>query len=168
MEKEKTLGISIPMPCIESWDKMTPKENGKHCDSCNKLVVDFTTMPTQDVLLYFVNNKSQKICGHFYQDQIGVKYNSFHHYLLNSYCKADKLKNRSFKFITMALISFVLTITGCSNHNSSLERLTGDSISTVHNDTNLVTTGKIKVEEPLTKDTIKQEKKTCNNNNKIK
>lgn len=51
MKNEETLGISIPIPCFEDWDKMTSKANGKYCNSCNKLVVDFTTMPTQDVLL---------------------------------------------------------------------------------------------------------------------
>lgn len=151
------LGIKIPIPCNEDWDKMTPKENGKHCDSCNKLVVDFTTMPTQDVLLYFVKNKAQKTCGHFYQEQIGTKYNSFHYYLLNAYCKADKLKLKSLRLATMALISFVLIITGCNTHSNNKEQITGDSVRVERNDTNLMT-GKVAIEE----DTTNLKKKSCN------
>ena len=161
MKNEETLGISIPTPCFEDWDKMTSKTNGKHCDSCNKLVVDFTTMPTQDVLLYFVKNKAQKTCGHFYKGQIETKHNSFHHYLLNTYCKADKLKNTSLRLIAMALISFVLTTTGCNTSSQNGETTTGDSTRVEQIDTNLVTTGVVLA--PLKTDSTKHKRKSCNN-----
>jgi hypothetical protein len=155
MKKRETIGISIPIPCNEDWNKMTPKENGKHCDSCNKIVVDFTTMPTQDILLYFVNNKSQKTCGHFYKDQIGIKHNSFHHYLLNSYCKADKLKYKFVRFAAMALISFALIITGCNTSGKNSDQITGDSTRVEQIDTNSVS-GKISIESDTSS------KRSCN------
>ncbi|HEX3134010.1 MAG TPA: hypothetical protein VHX44_10570 [Planctomycetota bacterium] len=37
--------LHIPTPCHESWDGMTPTENGRHCAACNHVVVDVTSMP---------------------------------------------------------------------------------------------------------------------------
>ena len=61
--------ISIPEPCHEDWGKMTPKEQGRHCDKCNLTVVDFSSMSTPDVLNYFKNNKG-RICGRVNQSQL--------------------------------------------------------------------------------------------------
>ena len=162
MKKGETLGITIPQPCDKDWDKMTAKENGKHCDTCNKIVVDFTTMPTQDILLYFVNNTAQRTCGHFYKGQIETKHNSFHLFLLSTYCKADKLKNTSLRIVAMALISFVLTTTGCNTSGRNGETTVGDSSRIEQIDTNLVTTGVVLA--PLKTDSTRHKKKSCNNN----
>jgi hypothetical protein len=36
--------LHIPKPCHENWDAMTPQERGRHCDVCDKTVVDVTRM----------------------------------------------------------------------------------------------------------------------------
>nr|WP_294945012.1 carboxypeptidase-like regulatory domain-containing protein [uncultured Mucilaginibacter sp.] len=53
--------IDIPKPCHESWDAMTPVEQGRHCQSCCKTVIDFTTMPNADVIAYLSSHKNT--CG---------------------------------------------------------------------------------------------------------
>ncbi|MBS7252800.1 hypothetical protein [Flavobacterium branchiicola] len=65
---ERNLKITIPEPCHENWDKMTPKDNGRFCLSCTKTVVDFTTMLPEEIQQYFISNKN--ICGRFKNDQL--------------------------------------------------------------------------------------------------
>ena len=66
------LRISIPEPCHESWEGMTPVEgtSARHCDSCVKNVVDFTGF--SDAQLHaFTKEKGANICGRFRPDQLG-------------------------------------------------------------------------------------------------
>jgi hypothetical protein len=40
--------LHIPTPCHESWDGMTPTENGRHCATCNHVVIDIASMPVAE------------------------------------------------------------------------------------------------------------------------
>lgn len=60
--------ITIPEPCQENWDQMTPKEKGRHCDKCAKQVVDFTPMSDGQIVNYLKNNPGS--CGRFYNYQL--------------------------------------------------------------------------------------------------
>ncbi len=62
--------ITIPKPCHENWNTMTPKEKGRFCGSCAKTVVDFTKKTTEEIQDYLVENKNQRVCGHFYKKQL--------------------------------------------------------------------------------------------------
>tara|TARA_R110002049_G_scaffold65035_1_gene170911 strand:+ start:30583 stop:31479 length:897 start_codon:yes stop_codon:yes gene_type:complete len=62
--------ISIPKPCHENWNEMTPKEKGRFCDSCSKTVIDFTKMNTYEIQDFINENKNNRICGHFKQTQL--------------------------------------------------------------------------------------------------
>ncbi len=61
--------LHIPEPCHENWDAMTPQDKGRHCQSCNKIVVDFSVMTDRQVLDYLKNAKGNT-CGRFYNDQL--------------------------------------------------------------------------------------------------
>lgn len=62
--------ISIKEPCNEDWQKMTPKEQGRHCASCNKCVVDFTNFTDKEIFNYLAENRSQQTCGRFKSSQL--------------------------------------------------------------------------------------------------
>ncbi len=62
--------ISIPQPCHEDWNKMNPNEQGRHCSSCAKTVVDFTGMNDDEVKYFFLNKKEERVCGRFKQIQL--------------------------------------------------------------------------------------------------
>lgn len=67
---ERNYKITIPEPCNENWDKMTPTENGRFCLSCSKTVTDFTTMLPDEIQHYFIQNQNEKICGKFRKSQL--------------------------------------------------------------------------------------------------
>jgi len=61
--------VSIPQPCHENWDAMTPQDKGCFCASCAKTVIDFSQMSDAQVLNYLSQAKG-RVCGRFAQDQI--------------------------------------------------------------------------------------------------
>ena len=63
------VNLQIPQPCNENWANMTPEENGRHCASCNRTVIDFSGM-TDKQLFEFFKNYSGGACGRFYNDQL--------------------------------------------------------------------------------------------------
>jgi len=64
------LKISIPKPCHEDWEAMTPNTQGRHCNSCVKTVVDFTGMSDEEVKYFFLHKKEDKVCGRFKAEQV--------------------------------------------------------------------------------------------------
>ncbi len=66
----KNYRITIPKPCHEDWQKMTPNEKGRFCASCTKTVVDFTKKSTKEIQEYLTENKGKRVCGHFYRKQL--------------------------------------------------------------------------------------------------
>ncbi len=62
--------LTIPEPCHEDWQQMTPTQQGRFCNACAKQVVDFSTMTDTQVLNYFSSIKNEKVCGRAYPDQL--------------------------------------------------------------------------------------------------
>ncbi len=67
---ETKLKITIPNPCHEDWNKMTPDETGRFCSSCSKCVVDFTNKSSIEIQEYFSLNQGEKVCGIFKNEQL--------------------------------------------------------------------------------------------------
>ena len=65
----KTIEFTVPVPCHENWNNMSPNEQGRFCASCQKSVVDFTDMTDHELLLFF-KNKATQTCGRFRTDQL--------------------------------------------------------------------------------------------------
>jgi Secretion system C-terminal sorting domain len=71
----KQLQLTIPIPCHEDWDAMTPVDKGKFCGSCQKQVVDFSDMSDRQVAEFFKKpilslSKGGSVCGRFMNDQL--------------------------------------------------------------------------------------------------
>ena len=66
----KNYRLSVPKPCHENWNEMTPNEKGKFCSSCTKTVVDFTQKTPLEIQEYLIENKGKRVCGHFYRKQL--------------------------------------------------------------------------------------------------
>ncbi|WP_207510311.1 carboxypeptidase-like regulatory domain-containing protein [Longitalea luteola] len=93
-----SIHLNIPEPCHENWNNMTPREQGRFCGSCQKVVVDFSVMSDQEMLNYF-SKASEHVCGRFSNDQ------------LNKEIKPTEKKKR-FKLVylwSVMLASFIIT-----------------------------------------------------------
>lgn len=96
MNTQKSLVIANP--CHENWNKMTPTEKGKFCQSCSKEVVDFTKKSKEDVIQYLENYKGDgQTCGQFTASQIDK--------VGTSYINSSLYRRLSISF--MALLGFL-------------------------------------------------------------
>lgn len=62
------INITIPEPCHESWDAMTPTEKGRFCQLCTKEVIDFTKLSDEQIIKHL--NSNGTICGRFSEKQL--------------------------------------------------------------------------------------------------
>lgn len=65
----EAIQLQIPEPCHENWQTMSPKEQGRFCGSCQKMVVDFSIMSDKEILNY-ISSANTHLCGRFSNDQL--------------------------------------------------------------------------------------------------
>jgi len=110
------LKFSIPKPCHENWDAMTPESQGRFCSLCAKTVVDFTGMKAPEISEYLLANQSNKVCGRFEKTQLEPQ-------PLNIYIPRDVFFGQTsfYKMFLLALlISMGSTLFSCKRDNSYL------------------------------------------------
>jgi hypothetical protein len=66
----KKIQLQIPKPCHENWNEMTPYDQGRFCNSCQKNVVDFTGMSDSQLVAFFKKPTTGSVCGRFMNDQL--------------------------------------------------------------------------------------------------
>jgi hypothetical protein len=164
---EKT-DILISNPCNKDWNKMTPRNNGKHCNACNKTVIDFTTWEVEDIKTY-LKSKNENVCGHFKALQVAVQRPKHHQFLVDLYLKTDhNFKTPYFKTIILSLIVFCMTVVGCNRptihdeicmnnyQDTTRNKIKGKEISTQPELIQFL--GRVKRPEPIITDTCKTKK----------
>ncbi len=67
---QEAFKLMITKPCTKNWDVMLQTSDGRHCNSCKKNVIDFSTMKDYEVKNYFLQHKDEEICGRFYSNQL--------------------------------------------------------------------------------------------------
>ncbi len=65
---KKPIQISIPTPCHENWDAMTPADKGRFCASCQKTVFDFTNSSDREIASVLKN--TDNACGRLRNSQL--------------------------------------------------------------------------------------------------
>ena len=66
--KPQSIQISIPHPCTQGWDEMTPNGAGRDCTHCQKNVIDFTTWSDAALYNFFAKNNGD-VCGRYLSTQ---------------------------------------------------------------------------------------------------
>ena len=62
--------ITIPEPCSEDWNTMTPTQKGAFCKSCAKEVIDFTNTTKKELSRKIA--KGDNMCGRFRPEQLNT------------------------------------------------------------------------------------------------
>ncbi len=62
--------FSIPQPCHEDWNSMTPASQGRHCAQCCKVVVDFSNWEPAAIEAYLFTQQATSVCGRMREDQV--------------------------------------------------------------------------------------------------
>ena len=60
-------------PCPANWENMKIKLHARHCDQCDKSVVDFTKKSRAEIITYLIENPNGSVCGRMNQQQFDIK-----------------------------------------------------------------------------------------------
>jgi hypothetical protein len=107
--------ITIPKPCDEDWNKMTPNGNGKFCGSCSKNVVDFTNMMPNEIQAYFLDHSN--VCGRFKKSQLDSLTIQIPNRVLHSQTHYHKI------FLLALFIVMGTTLFSCSDKNGNRQKI---------------------------------------------
>jgi Secretion system C-terminal sorting domain len=108
--------ISIPTPCNEDFDKMTPTARGAYCAVCSTNTFDFRALSNNDIYQIIDDNKDKHICGRFNKSQLES---------LNGtgYTNWQNQTRRTFqsKFLLACVLVFGFTLFSCETEKKSEE-----------------------------------------------
>ena len=150
MENSK---IIVSNPCNKDWSKMSSTENGRHCISCNKTVIDFSNWEMEDIKNY-LKDKNKNVCGSFKSLQVKVERPRHHQFLVNAYFQTKKTYKSSYlKSFLLCSILVCMFIVGCNNPTKKIssdpvpnDKHHNDSTDSNTDKSNGRTTGKVKID----------------------
>lgn len=67
---QHTIQLSVPEPCFESWKEMQPNCDGRFCNVCQKVVVDFATMSDERIVNYLAEAGKARVCVRVKKSQL--------------------------------------------------------------------------------------------------
>lgn len=103
--------LSIKEPCHENWDAMKIGMISRHCDVCEKNVMDFTNSSRAEIITYILSNRNDSTCGRMLRDQF-----EFHHEDIPVLVEVLKQQPRNHAFLILALVS--LSLTSCAQETT--------------------------------------------------
>jgi hypothetical protein len=105
--------FSVPKPCHEDWNTMTPDQKGRFCSACSKTVVDFTNLDNTEVQEYLSENKGSRICGRFTSEQLSPEFKL-------TVPQSVLYQKRSFHkaFLLALFVTMGTTLFSCKNFNN--------------------------------------------------
>lgn len=127
--------VEISSPCNRRFSKMPKTGNGRYCDACEKIVVDFTSMTNTELQNYLKNYTNEEICGRVKSTHLGTQ-NRFENFLFKSnQFVTNKINIKPLRIALLGLLSGLLTFTtSCMGKVMPVEKVTKSN-----NDTTSVT-----------------------------
>jgi TonB family protein len=97
------MNVQITNPCNEDWNMMKIGMISRHCEKCEKAVVDFTTMNRAEIISYLLDHPNEQVCGRMHRNQF-----DFHHEDIPKLIEALRKKGGNSSFLIMVLICMSL------------------------------------------------------------
>lgn len=110
--------LQINDPCHEDWNKMKIGLISRHCQSCNKNVMDFTKMNRAEIITYLLSNPNDDVCGRMNRDQF-----DFHHEDIPVLIETLKKSKNPNPFLIIALVC--LSLSACAQNQGNIKTPTG-------------------------------------------
>ncbi len=137
---KNNLNVSIKTPCSENYKNFAPTKAGGFCNSCEKEVIDFTNMNSEDIINYFKLKNTQNTCGRFNNTQLDS---------LNQSPKTNKRLNL-FGGLGFALLSFFsFTFAHAQDKKTDTKDNTNSEIKDVHQEKEITVKGTVLDENGL-------------------
>jgi len=102
--------LSINEPCNEDWNNMKIGMFSRHCEKCEKKVMDFTTKSRTEIISYLLNNTSESVCGRMKTTQL-----DFHQEDIPIIIEVLKKSKNPHSFLILSLVC--LTLISCEPNN---------------------------------------------------
>lgn len=117
----------IKSPCDADWNKMKIGLDSRHCQACQKNVIDFTNRSREEIMAYLLEHRSENTCGRFYKHQLDYKWDSI---LLRaeSYARKNPRNNLSFFMLTVA----GLMLSSCQTESGYTTPTSTKALAAVH------------------------------------
>jgi TonB family protein len=64
--------VQINEPCPANWDKMQIKLHARHCEQCDKSVIDFTQKSRAEIIAFLLENPNGSVCGRMNHQQFDI------------------------------------------------------------------------------------------------
>lgn len=108
--------ITVPKPCHENWNGMSPDATGRFCRSCTKSVVDFTSKNATEIQEYFIANPGNT-CGRFKHGQLDAVIIKIPKQLVFTQVHFHKM------FLLALFISMGTTLFSCQDDNGDVKKI---------------------------------------------
>src|SRR5581483_12169283 len=131
--RKQSINLAVPTPCHENWDHMTSNEQGRHCASCNKTVIDFSLYTDKELVEFFKKTEGN-VCGRLSTYQISnpiivteQSNNSFFHKLFLGSALASWLGFGTNAHAQQADNGMTIKQTSTAQHTHALKRPRADT-----------------------------------------
>lgn len=157
--------LKIEKPCNENWDKMSKNNQGRHCQLCDKTVVDFTKMSSEEIKEYLLKRGNERICGRIIKEPIKRAPSKKEQWFNSLQLKINKrIGFIPIRVSLLSLLSVLMVLFGCNqnvveNKNGTKDNPPATAPDSITNDSTqrideLHTVGNIARPEPLMGDIV--------------
>ena len=106
--------LTIPEPCHEDFNKMTPTERGAFCSKCQIDTFDFRDLSNMEINQILLKHKNDHLCGQFTNAQLKSLNKEFETW------KNQQTKTFRSKFMLALLLVFGLSLFSCEEEESEV------------------------------------------------
>ena len=114
--------IKIAKPCNEDWDKMSKNNLGRHCQLCDKTVVDFTKMSSEEIRDYLSKKGKQRISGRIMKPAEKRAPSKKQQWFNGLYLKInERVRFKPMRVSLLTCISFLMVVCGCHQNTGIIK-----------------------------------------------
>lgn len=100
---------------------MSPEKDGRYCRTCEKVVTDFSHMSNGEIIRQMNSSNENNACGSFKAYQLQEPFTDKRNVLIRFYQQiADSQKPKLPKYISLALVTALLFLSGCLRRTSGM------------------------------------------------